>query len=58
MAVRRERIRNVSVVTSLLIGLFDLDLVALHHPADSRRFLTHASCGLLVNTLIARLPLV
>ena len=57
MAVRRDRNRNVSVVTTFLIGLFDLDPVALH-PADFRHVLTHAFCGLLVTTLIARLPLV
>jgi hypothetical protein len=57
MAVRREHNRNVSVVTTSLIGLFDLDFVALH-PADSRRVLTHTACGLLVTTLTARLLLV
>jgi len=57
MAVRRERNRNVSVVTTSLIGTLCLDLVALH-PADSRRVLTHTSCGLLVTALIASLPLV
>lgn len=57
MAVRREHNRNVSVVTTSLIGLLDLDIVALH-PADSRHVLTHALCGLLVTALIASLPLV
>lgn len=57
MAVRREHNRNVSVVTTSLIGLLDLDIVALH-PADSRRVLTRTSCGLLVTALIASLPLV
>jgi hypothetical protein len=39
-----------------LIGLLYLDLVALH-PADPHHCLTHASCGRLVTTLIARLPM-
>ena len=57
MAVRCERNRNVSVVTTALIGLFDLDLVTLHS-ADSRRVLTRTLCGPLVTALIASLPLV
>jgi len=41
MAVRCERNRNVSVVTTALIGLFDLDLVTLHFAELSSRLDSH-----------------